>query len=98
MPADPYTVVEDAIRERWPDSPHTAIAATTIRALHTAGYQIAPDDPTPEQAAHAGHYVSTYCQHGRHDACRLHCKVCRAPCRCSCGHPRAVYDAPEGES
>ena len=28
-------------------------------------------------------YISTYCQHGRHDDCRLTCKCCDAPCLCS---------------
>jgi hypothetical protein len=30
------------------------------------------------------HYVSTYCIHGAHSDCRLTCKLCGAPCRCSC--------------
>jgi hypothetical protein len=30
------------------------------------------------------HYTSTYCIHGRHGDCRLTCKVCSAPCQCSC--------------
>jgi hypothetical protein len=28
-------------------------------------------------------YISTYCQHGQHDDCRLTCKCCDAPCLCS---------------
>jgi hypothetical protein len=35
------------------------------------------------------HYTSTYCQHGAHDACRLVCKTCEAPCRCAC-HKEAL--------
>ncbi len=31
-----------------------------------------------------GHYLSTYCLHGNHAACRLTCKICDAPCRCVC--------------
>jgi hypothetical protein len=27
-------------------------------------------------------YMSTYCQHGQHDDCRLTCKCCGAPCVC----------------
>jgi hypothetical protein len=30
------------------------------------------------------HYTSTYCIHELHDACRLTCKTCGAPCRCDC--------------
>lgn len=33
------------------------------------------------------HYVSTYCLHGNHGACRLTCKSCPAECACDCGHP-----------
>jgi hypothetical protein len=29
-------------------------------------------------------YLSTYCLHGRHGACRLVCKTCDAPCVCEC--------------
>lgn len=32
----------------------------------------------------ASHYLSTYCIHEAHDQCRLTCKTCDAPCRCSC--------------
>lgn len=40
-------------------------------------------------AIHA-HYVSTYCIHGNHDACRLTCKTCDAPCRCD--DPECTHD------
>jgi hypothetical protein len=33
------------------------------------------------------HYVSTYCVHGDHAACRRVCKSCPAECQCDCGHP-----------
>lgn len=33
-------------------------------------------------------YVSTYCQHGVHKQCRLECKICQAPCRCTCHDPK----------
>lgn len=29
-------------------------------------------------------YISTYCIHELHDACRLTCKHCAAPCLCEC--------------
>jgi hypothetical protein len=32
-------------------------------------------------------YVSTYCQHDRHQSCRLQCKLCQAPCLCPCHDP-----------
>ena len=37
-------------------------------------------------AMHRGQhrYLSTYCLHGNHAACRLTCKTCRVPCICSC--------------
>lgn len=32
-------------------------------------------------------YISTYCQHGRCEKCRLECKDCAAPCLCNrCDH------------
>jgi transcriptional regulator with XRE-family HTH domain len=34
--------------------------------------------------ARLAHYVSTYCIHGDHDACRRTCKTCDDPCRCEC--------------
>lgn len=30
------------------------------------------------------HYVSTYCIHREHSACRLTCKTCAKWCRCRC--------------
>ena len=30
------------------------------------------------------HYLSTACIHAHHDACRVTCKFCPAPCRCVC--------------
>ena len=30
------------------------------------------------------HYVSTYCIHAEHADCRRTCKLCQAPCLCSC--------------
>lgn len=42
-------------------------------------------DPQAERVlAGAAHYFSTYCLHDRHDECRVTCKFCPAPCRCSC--------------
>lgn len=29
-------------------------------------------------------YLSTYCLHGEHLACRIVCKLCAAPCVCAC--------------
>jgi hypothetical protein len=29
-------------------------------------------------------YVSTACQHDRHDECRQSCKFCEASCLCDC--------------
>lgn len=46
-------------------------------------------DAAPEELALASHYVSTYCMHGAHRSCRLRCKTCGEPCRCTCGHPWA---------
>lgn len=43
------------------------------------------------RAAHA-HYVSTYCIHGNHEACRLTCKTCDAPCRCD--DPECTHGTP----
>ena len=30
------------------------------------------------------HYISTACHHEQHEKCRLDCKFCDAPCRCTC--------------
>ena len=35
----------------------------------------------------ASHYISTACIHDNHDGCRLECKTCAKPCRCSCHGP-----------
>jgi hypothetical protein len=35
-------------------------------------------------AAHR--YVSTACQHGKHDVCRERCKYCSSLCLCPCHH------------
>lgn len=46
-----------------------------------------PLDPvatTSGSSLYYPHYWSTYCMHGLHDACRLTCKTCEAPCRCPC--------------
>lgn len=29
-------------------------------------------------------YLSTYCLHGEHLACKAFCKICASPCVCSC--------------
>jgi len=29
-------------------------------------------------------YLSTFCLHGEHLVCRIVCKMCAAPCVCSC--------------
>lgn len=29
-------------------------------------------------------YISTYCQHDKHEDCRLTCKICESPCLCPC--------------
>lgn len=33
------------------------------------------------------HYISTACQHGKHQECRKLCKFCGAKCACGCEHP-----------
>lgn len=43
-----------------------------------------PFDVGPVEHTRLGHYVSTYCLHGRHGDCRQTCKVCEAPCGCGC--------------
>lgn len=51
------------------------MGTTTVRAI------------SPREAmllTRLGHYTSTYCLHGKHVQCRLTCKHCQAPCRCSC--------------
>ncbi len=35
-------------------------------------------------------YLSTACQHGKHEECRLVCKFCGAKCTCGCGHETAM--------
>src|ERR1700722_16846223 len=38
-------------------------------------------------ASYPGHYISTACQRGKHEHCRLTDKWTGEPCLCSCGHP-----------
>jgi hypothetical protein len=45
-------------------------------------------------ASYPGHYISTYCQDGRHENCRLNRKITGEPCLCSCGHPDAGEKPP----
>jgi hypothetical protein len=46
------------------------------------------DEPLPEHR-----YVSTACQHGRHDQCRRTCKFCDAACGCGgCEHQGEAPD------
>lgn len=40
-------------------------------------------------------YLSTYCIHGNHEACRLTCKTCEQPCVCGC-HEEGHADAEQG--
>ena len=47
----------------------------------------APEFPLPIRPDGTHAYVSTYCVHGDHAACRRVCKSCPAECQCSCGHP-----------
>lgn len=48
------------------------------------------------------HYWSTYCQHDRHEDCRLTCKTCDEPCRCPCHHTTRIdgsdMGAPDGST
>ena len=59
-----------------------------------------PSELPPELQAAKTHYVSTYCIDGAlvddptraaelHGGCRLTCKHCDKPCRCSCHHSPA---------
>lgn len=51
----------------------------------------APAEDGGEAAVHA--YVSTACQHGLHDKCRLTCKYCGDPCVCSgCDHTQPATE------
>jgi len=49
--------------------------------------EAAPEFPLPIRPDGTHHYVSTYCVHGDHAACRRVCKSCPAECQCDCGHP-----------
>lgn len=50
------------------------------------------DAAAARQYAIDSHYFSTYCIHGDCGSCRLTCKTCNAPCRCSCHTPEANDD------
>lgn len=52
--------------------------------------EAAPEFPLPIRADGTHFYVSTYCLHGDHAACRLRCKTCNADCLCGCGHPLPI--------
>jgi hypothetical protein len=52
---------------------------------------VAPKEPTTDIPNHR--YISTACQHGLHEQCRLTCKFCQSPCQCDCkyvGHKSVV--------
>jgi hypothetical protein len=49
--------------------------------------EAAPEFPLPIRPDGTHAYVSTYCVHGDHAACRRVCKSCPAECQCDCGHP-----------
>lgn len=78
------------------DSPEIALDVLSALGHLPWGYRRTPrevnDDETRaayrELMPPAGHrYMSTYCQHGRHNNCRQVCKCCDAPCVCSdCVH------------
>jgi hypothetical protein len=53
-----------------------------------------PEFPLPIRPDGTHHYVSTYCVHGDHAACRRVCKSCPAECACDCGHPKPAKAAP----
>lgn len=108
MAADPYTVVEDAIRERWGEfDPEGAISATAIRALLDAGYQIthdhdctrqAIDDGVLEQVGYGGCTGHSVCHDDEHEWF-----IRYQPDGLLEGHPiwpvyRVVTDNQEGES
>jgi hypothetical protein len=48
----------------------------------------APEFPLPIRPDGTHAYVSTYCVHGDHAACRRTCKTCASSCLCPCGHPK----------
>lgn len=39
---------------------------------------------TEEEKPFVHFYVSTACQHSKHDLCRRLCKYCATSCRCRC--------------
>jgi hypothetical protein len=63
-----------------------------VEKIHGHGGQteivwLCPDVTAPpfnDVIVHAPHYTSTYCLHDAHEHCRLTCKLCSEPCRCSC--------------
>jgi hypothetical protein len=45
----------------------------------------------PRYLSKLSHYVSTYCLHDDHAACRMTCKTCGQRCRCECHLKKEVY-------
>lgn len=72
--------------------------STAARGLGAEGLLIFHEEIDLEQLRDRSdewpHYTSTYCIHDRHGDCRLACKICRAPCRCSC-HDTDPIDTPD---
>lgn len=61
-----------------------------IQRIDAAKAQAVPAFPLPVRPDGTHFYVSTYCLHSDHAACRLTCLCCGQPCQCSgCEHATA---------
>ncbi len=49
-------------------------------------------------ASFPGHYISTACQQGKHEHCRLRNKWDGSPCLCACGHANVSEGLPTYEA
>lgn len=45
-----------------------------------------------------GYYLSTYCEHGLSEQCRLDCKTCKALCACTCHGGVAAHGIRGGDA
>lgn len=72
-------------RERNPD----CVVCAVILAHHAEWRHHRDVVVTVPALAHDDHdYLSTACEHQRHDECRRTCKFCANPCGCWCHDPK----------
>jgi hypothetical protein len=84
----PYKTTEEKFETELIVTACNAIPAA-LDALEKAEARLAEEERQYLTASYPGHYISTACQRGKHEHCRLNEKFSGEPCLCACGHPGA---------